>query len=118
MEWLQNNLPELIVVIVITILFFIYVFYFIKKEGLRKVAIIAILEAEKLYNSTTGKERLSYAVDYVYEYLPSYVKLLFPKNVLKEDLEHFIQAVFDQVKDLLDYEKGVDLDGEIKETKE
>ncbi len=115
MEWLQNNLLEVVIVILIVVAFIIYLFYCIKKEGLRKVAIKSILEAEKLYNSTTGKERLSYAVDYVYNYLPSYVKLLFPKIVLEESLQRFIQTMFDQVKDLLDYEKGELLNEKTKE---
>ena len=114
MEWLQNNLLELIIIFIIIILFLIYLFYLIKKEGLRNVALRAILEAEKLYNSTTGKERLSFAVNYVYDYLPSYIKLVFSKKILEEYLQKFIQTIFDQVKDLLDYEKGVALDEEIK----
>lgn len=106
MNW---DLPEIISAIIIILIFIIYLVYIIKRDGLRNVALKAILEAEKQYNSTTGKERLDFAVNYVYEYLPTYIKIVLPKTILKEWLQRFIQEIFSQVKDLLDYEKGADL---------
>ena len=114
MEYVQSCLPELIILILTIISFVLYIVYLCKRDGLRSVALRAILEAERQYNSTTGKERLSFAVDYVYEYLPKYIKIILPKLILKDFLQRFIQEVFNQVKDLLDYEKGVDLIEEIK----
>ena len=115
MEWIQSNLPELIILVLAVISFILYIVYLCKRDGLRVIALRAILEAEKHYNSTTGKERLSFAVDYVYEYIPGYIKVVLPKSILKDFLQQFIQKVFDQVKDLLDYEKGADLIEEVKE---
>ena len=115
MEWLQSNLLEIIIMTLVVIIFVLYIIYICKRDGLRNVALRAILEAEKQYNSTTGKERLSFAVNYVYEYLPGYIKIVLPKLILEEFLQQFIQKVFNQVKDLLDYEKGDDTDEIIKE---
>lgn len=115
MEWIKSNLPELIVLVIAVISFILYLIYLCKRDGLRKVALRAILEAEKLYNSTTGKERLAFAIAYVYDVLPSYIKVVLPKAFLESFLENFIQEVFNQVKDLLDFEKGVELIEENKE---
>ena len=115
MEWIRFNLPELIILLLAVIAFILYIIYLCKRDGLRKVAIRAILEAEKLYNSTTGKERLAFAISYVYDVLPTYIKAVLPKAFLESFLENFIQEVFNQVKDLLDFEKGADLIEENKE---
>ncbi len=115
MEWIQSNLPELIILVLAVISFILYIIYLCKRDGLRAVALRAILEAEKQYNSTTGKERLSFAVNYVYDYLPGYIKIVLPKSILEDFLQQFIQKVFDQVKDLLDYGKGVELIEKVKE---
>ena len=109
MEFIQANAPELIIIALAILSFIAYIFYMCKKEGLRKVALKAILEAEKMYYSTTGKERLQIAINYVYEYIPAYIKVILPKSILEDLLQKFIQEIFNQVKELLDYEKGVKL---------
>lgn len=115
MEWIKFNLPELIILLLAIISFILYIVYLCKRDGLRKTALQAILEAEKLYNSTTGKERLAFAIAYVYDLLPAYVKAVLPRTFLESFLENFIQEVFNQVKDLLDFEKGADLVEKVKE---
>ena len=112
MEWLQANLLSLLILVLVVIGFIIYLIYLSKKKGLRQVALEAILIAEEKWNTTTGKERLQIAVDYVYDYIPSYVKIFLSKELLNKILADFIQKVFDEVKKVLDFQKVEMLKGE------
>ena len=103
MEWLQANWLPLLILVLVVIGFIIYLIYLSKKKGLRQVALEAILIAEEKWNTTTGKERLQIAVDYVYDYIPSYVKIFLSKELLNKILADFIQKVFDEVKKVLDF---------------
>ena len=84
MEWLQANWLPLLILVLVVIGFIIYLIYLSKKKGLRQVALEAILIAEEKWNTTTGKERLQIAVDYVYDYIPSYVKIFLSKELLNK----------------------------------
>ena len=112
MEWLQANWLPLLILVLVVIGFIIYLIYLSKKKGLRQVALEAILVAEEKWNTTTGKERLQIAVDYVYDYIPSYVKIFLSKELLNKILADFIQKVFDEVKKVLDFQKVEMLKGE------
>ena len=112
MEWLQANCLTLLIIVLVVIGFIIYLIYLSKKKGLRQVALEAILIAEEKWNTTTGKERLQIAVDYVYDYIPSYVKIFLSKELLNKILADFIQKVFDEVKKVLDFQKVEMLKGE------
>lgn len=112
MEWLQANWLPLLILVLVVIGFIIYLIYLSKKKGLRQVALEAILIAEEKWNTTTGKERLQIAVDYVYDYIPSYVKIFLSKELLNKILADFIQKVFDEVKKVLDFQKVEMLKGE------
>lgn len=112
MEWLQANWLPLLILVLVVISFIIYLIYLSKKKGLRQVALEAILIAEEKWNTTTGKERLQIAVDYVYDYIPSYVKIFLSKELLNKILADFIQKVFDEVKKVLDFQKVEMLKGE------
>lgn len=100
---IQENWLPLLIVILMIISIVGYIIYLIITKGLKEVALSAILEAEKHYNSTTGKERLEIAVNYAYELLPGYIKLMLPKSILLQLTENFIQSTFEKVKDLLNY---------------
>ena len=112
MEWLQANWLPLLILVLVVIGFIIYLIYLSKKKGLRQVALEAILIAEEKWNTTTGKERLQIAVDYVYDYIPSYVKIFLSKELLNKILADFIQKVFDEVTKVLDFQKVEMLKGE------
>ena len=105
MEWLQANWLPLLIVILVVLIFIGIIIYLCKKKGLRQVALEAILYAEKQYNSTTGKERLEIAVNFMYDKLPCFITSIMPKETMKFMLENFIQTIFDEVKELLDYQK-------------
>ena len=105
MEWLQTNWLPLTIILAVIIAFIIYIVKRCKEKGLRQTAIEAILKAEEQYNSTTFKERLELAVEYVYASLPDVLKIAFTKDIIRKYLTNFIQKVFDEVKALLDYQK-------------
>lgn len=105
MKWLAANWLPLLIVILLILAFIVMVIYLCKKKGLRKVALEAILEAENFYNSTTGQERLDMAILYVYSRLPIYLTVIIPEPVMKKVLKNFIQKVFNDIKDALDYQK-------------
>lgn len=105
MEWLQSNWLPLVVIIVVVILFIIKLIKKCLEVGMREAALDAILQAEKEFTSGKGKEKMQFAIDYVFDLLPLYVKVLVPKNILIEFVHKFIQTLFDEVKKLLDYQK-------------
>lgn len=100
MTWLYIT-----ILIMVVIIFAIYIIYQAKKNGLRETALAAILKAEEQYYSTTGKERFEIAFNYVYELIPVAWKVILPKELLKKFLDNLIQSTFDEVKDLLNFEK-------------
>lgn len=111
MTWLYIT-----ILILVIIGFAIYVFYQAKKNGLRETALEAILKAEKQYYSTTGKERFEIAFNYVYDLIPTAWKVVLPKEFLKKFLDNLIQSTFDEVKELLNFEK-TSLKASLKEGK-
>jgi hypothetical protein len=103
MEWLETNWLPLLIVILVILGFIGWIIYLIKRKGLRQVALDAILEAEREFQSGKGKEKMKFAVDYVFDLLPLYIKAILPREFLHNFLEKFIQKVFDEVKKFLDY---------------
>ena len=103
MEFINNNWPALMILLAVVLIYIIYAIIQIKRSSLRTYALAAILKAEESLNSTTGKEKMNIAINYVYDLLPAYIKLLLPTSLIEEYLRKFIQKVFDEVKQLLDY---------------
>lgn len=114
-----NQIILLVIVIVLAVL---YIIYLIKRYGFKKVALQAILFAEKQYNTTSGKERMNIAIDFVYDnYIPEYIKSILSKETLHNILDKAIQKVFNESKQLLDYQRAeiksqvLDMKSELKE---
>lgn len=105
MNWLQTNWLSLTIVIAICIIFILWIIYLCKKNGLKQIALDAILKAEKDYNTKSGQERLEYAVYFVYDRLPDIVKLFLTKDLALTLCKNIVQQTFDEVKALLDYQK-------------
>lgn len=105
MVWLESNWLPLTIVVLVILAFIGWVIYLCKKKGLRETALEAILVAEKEFSSGEGKEKMEFAVNYVFDLLPVYLKALFPKDLVCSILEKFIQKLFDEVKKLLEYQK-------------
>lgn len=108
MEWLQANWLPLLIVVLIVLGFIGWIVYLCKKKGLRTIALNAILEAEKELASADGAEKMAAAIAYFYNLLPVYIRALMPLDMVRGFIERFIQKIFDEVKELLDYQKPIE----------
>ena len=108
MEWLLDNWLPLLIVVLVVLGFIGWIIYLCNRKGLREIALKAILIAEDQYNSTTGQERLTIAVNYMYDLIPSTIAVFIPKSMLNNFIKNFIQKVFNEVKQALDYVKPVE----------
>ena len=96
----MNN--EILSIIMLVIAFVILVgclYYQIKKNGLRATTIKIIVRAEELLGSGKGKEKMQYAITQFLEILPAPIRVFFTV----ESIENFIQEVFDDIKEALEY---------------
>ena len=91
------NVTQLIAIAVIVILIAIYLIYSIKKKGLRKTAIDLIILAEEKYGSGQGEMKMESAIVGFLALLP----IPIPHSIVR----WFIQTVFDEIKDALNYQK-------------
>ena len=72
----------------------------VKNKGLRQVAIILIVDAEKAFRYGKNSEKFNYVFENLYARLPTLLKTL----LTKEDITNFIQKIFDEIKISLDYQ--------------
>ncbi len=77
-------------------------YYQIKKNGLKRTAIELIVYAEKIIGSGKGEEKMNYVIDKFIAYLPMPFRLLLTREMVK----NFIQEVFDEIKDVLEYQSA------------
>lgn len=74
-------------------------YYQIKKQGLKATAIELIVYAETIIGSGKGEEKMNYVIDKFIAFLPIPFRILFTREMIKD----FIQGVFDEIKDALEY---------------
>lgn len=91
------NITQLIALAVIILIAAIYLIYNIKKKGLRKTAIDLIILAEDKYGSGQGEIKME---SVIMEFLAK-IPLPIPASIVR----WFIQSIFDEIKDALDYQK-------------
>lgn len=92
----------IIILILACIFILIYLLYQIKKNGLRATVIEFIVYAEKMLGSGQGKAKMELVIDKFIAVLPLQVRFF----ITTESVEKFIQSVFDEVKEALDYKGG------------
>lgn len=100
--------PQLIIEIVIVTLAVIagllYLGWQIKKKGLREFAIDMILEAEEKIEQGQNSEKMGYVIKAIKSFLgTTKIGLLLSMFITDENIEKFIQEVFDGLKKALDY---------------
>lgn len=96
----MDNQIITITVLVIAILILAFCLYYqIKQRGLRGTAIQLIVYAENMIGSGKGEEKMNYVIDKFIALLPMPFSVLFTREMVKT----FIQEVFDEIKDALDY---------------
>lgn len=82
----------------------LYLGWQIKKKGLKEFAIDMILMAEGLYEKGQNSEKMGYVVKAIKSFLgTTKIGLLLSMFVTDENIERFIQEVFDGLKKALDY---------------
>lgn len=93
------EVPNIIAIAVISLIAAIFIAWKIYKNGLRKTAIDLIVEVEERLEN--NEEKFNTVVNGII------VRLPFPFNVLitSKAVEKFVQAVFDEIKKALDYQK-------------
>lgn len=88
-----------VIIAIIGILFLIYKY---KKEYLGVVAYYAVIQAEQMYKSKQGQQKLEYAVNYVKQKLPWWIRWLISINAIKKAIEYALstlQGVFKGAKE-------------------
>ena len=96
---MDNQTLCIIILIIACVCVLGYLFYLIKKNGLRATAIQLIVYAEKTLGSGQGKEKMDMVIDKITELLPLPIRLF----VTKEAIQLFVQHIFDEIKEALDY---------------
>lgn len=96
---MTNETLCIIILIFVCIICLAALLFYIKKNGLRATAIELIVYAEKALGSGKGKEKMDMVIDKMTEILPLPIRLF----VTKEAIKSFVQHVFDEVKQALDY---------------
>lgn len=95
---------QIIIVAIVVLAFFIWLAWQIKKKGLKEFAIDAILEAESLYKKGQNSEKMQSVIEKLKIILESTkigkILMIF---ITEEDIQKFIQGVFNNLKKALDY---------------
>lgn len=95
----------ILIAVALVIGFIIYVAWQIKKKGLREFAIDTILEAEKEFAQGQNKEKMQHVIVAIKTILATNaVGRILTIFITDENIEKFIQSVFDSIKKALDYE--------------
>lgn len=96
----MNNQTLCIIILIIACICILgYLYYLIKKNGLRATTIELIVYAEKTLGNEKGKEKMDMVIDSLTSCLPAPIRLF----VTKENIEKFVQHIFDEIKEALDY---------------
>ena len=96
---MTNETLCIIILIFVCLICSVSLLFYIKKNGLRATAIQLIVYAEKALGSGKGKEKMDMVIDKMTELLPLPIRLF----ITKEAIKGFVQCVFDEVKEALDY---------------
>ena len=91
----------IILLIMACIYILIYLLYQVKKNGLRATVIQLIVHAEKMLGSGQGKEKMAYVIDKFISFLPLPVRFF----ITREEVQDFVQHVFDEIKEALEYKE-------------
>lgn len=92
------------IVAIIVIIFIIKLAWQIKKKGLKGFAIDMILKAEDLYEKGQNSEKMQYVIDEIKAILEeTRTGRILSIFITEENIEKFIQNIFDNLKKALDY---------------
>lgn len=99
-----QTIISIIIAIIAIIAFVIYLIWEIKKKGLREFAIDMILEAEAKIEQGQNSEKMTYVIKALKGFLgTTKIGAVLSMFITDENIEKFIQEVFDGLKKALDY---------------
>lgn len=94
----------IIIAVVLVIAFIIYIAWQIKKKGLKQFAIDMIVQAEKEFAQGQNQEKMEHVIIAIKTMLETNtVGRIVSVFLTDENIENFIQTVFDSIKKALDY---------------
>ena len=101
MEFIQTHWLELIILALFLVGAIIYIAWLFKKKGLRGVVIDLIVKAEAEFKQGENNEKLNFVIDKLIAKIPLPFSLFITKTTIKK----FIQAIFNEIKQALDYKQ-------------
>lgn len=95
---------EISIVAALVIGFILWIAWQIKKKGLREFAIDMILNAEDLFEKGQNSEKMQFVIDNIMAILgTTKIGKVLSIFLTEENIEKFIQSIFDNLKKALDY---------------
>lgn len=94
-----KQILEILIIVLVVLLGGIYVYWQIKKVGLRKFVIDMIVKAEETYSKGQNEAKMNFVIDKVIGLLPVPLRFFITRDCVKR----FIQIIFDEIKKALDY---------------
>lgn len=100
----SQTITSIAIVVIAIIVFVMYLIWQIKKKGLKEFAIDMILEAEEKIEQGQNSEKMRYVIKAIKSFLgKTKVGILISLFITDENIEKFIQEVFNGLKKALDY---------------
>lgn len=96
----SSMILQIAIVALVVVIFGLWLFWQIKKKGLKQFAVDMIIEAEDFYNQGQNEEKMNYVIDKLIALVPAPLSLF----ITRESLKSLIQKVFDSIKKALDYQ--------------
>lgn len=95
---------EISIVAALAVIFILWIVWQIKKKGLREFAIDMILEAEEKFEQGKNSDKMNYVIKSLKAALcTTKIGALIAMFLTDENIEKFIQGIFDGIKKALDY---------------
>ncbi len=94
-----TTITEIAIIAIAILAFILYLFWQIKKKGLRQTAINLIVKAENMYKKGDNEKKINYVIDKIIVLIPAPLSFFITREAVRE----FIQTIFDEVKKALDY---------------
>lgn len=95
---------QICVVVSLVIGFILWIAWQIKKKGLKEFAIDMIIKAEYMFKKGQNSEKMNYVIDKIKDILATTtIGKVLSMFLTDENIENFIQKIFDNLKKALDY---------------
>lgn len=83
---------EILIVVFLSLVIFVVLLKY-KKEALKTIAYYAVIQAEELYKSKEGEEKLLYSLIYVRQKLPFFLRFLISERAIRGATEYTLETL-------------------------